>query len=220
LNTTLSSDFRKTRYNKPKPTPQEASVTISNPHIVYKNNFDTILCNFIYPGNTLMCTISGKVSNDLYKTILTMEEDLKQSPYSGICDNLAIVFSSYGGVISSGFSIIDYINTMKTIMGFKVIFIATGTVASMGLPIILSGDATLSYDTTKFMYHQLTCGVNGDLFTIKTEADRLTDTQKTIDEYIISRTKLTQESLDKFKMGNTWLNSKQAKKYGIIQKII
>ena len=124
---------------------------------------------------------------------------------------LKIFITTYGGSAYDGFGIVDAIETSET----PIYTICETYAMSMGLPLWLSGHRRYIGKYATLLYHELRGGVNGTREEVKRldkEYDRL---QKIYDEYIISRSTITQETLDSHqeKVSDWYISSEEAQKY-------
>lgn len=125
---------------------------------------------------------------------------------------------SYGGSAYDGFQIVSTIENSVT----PVYTYVEGYAMSMALPIFLAGHKRFMGQYAVLLYHELSGDVQGARQNIKRldkEFDRI---QKMYDEYIISRTKITQEMLNEHqKMVNDWyIDVEEAAKYHMFDELI
>ena len=98
----------------------------------------------------------------------------------------------------------------------------TGYAMSAAFQIFLSGHKRFCTKHTTFMYHQMSCKRQGkyqDLVEDRVQMDYL---QKTIEEYVIERTKLSQADIDDIreKKKDFYIHPEDALKWGIVDEII
>ena len=113
------------------------------------------------------------------------EKDFKREP-------IRLYINSYGGNVYDMWALIDIILNSKT----PIYTYCTGYAMSAAFKIFLAGHKRFATKHTTFMYHQIHCCREGkykDLVEDRQEMDHL---QKTIEEYVIERTKLTQADID------------------------
>jgi ATP-dependent Clp protease protease subunit len=132
---------------------------------------------------------------------------------------IKLIINSLGGNILDGFALIGVIeNSFVPIYTYGY-----GSIMSMALPILVAGDKRFGHPLATFMYHECLDSVPYDKMSIIKEnieeTDRLMDMY---DDYLISRTSLTQKQLNKVKNKKTdwYFSSDEALSYNIINEII
>ena len=132
---------------------------------------------------------------------------------------IKLIINSLGGNILDGFALIGVIENSFV----PVYTYGYGSIMSMALPILASGDKRFGHQLATFMYHECLDSVPYDKMSIIKEnieeTDRLMDMY---DEYLISRTSLTQKQLNKVKNKKTdwYFGSDEALSYNIINEVI
>jgi ATP-dependent Clp protease protease subunit len=126
--------------------------------------------------------------------------------------------TSYGGSAYDGWSIVSAIENSKT----PVYTYVEGYAMSMALPIYLSGAKRFLGKYATLLYHELRGGANGTRQEVKRldkEYDRL---QKIYDDYIIAKSKITQEILDyhQEKVSDWYIGLEESKQYQLYDEII
>jgi ATP-dependent Clp protease protease subunit len=94
---------------------------------------------------------------------------------------------------------------------------------SMALPILVAGDKRFGHPLATFMYHECLDSVPYDKMSIIKENIEETDRLMNMyDDYLISRTSLTQKQLNKVKNKKTdwYFSSDEALSYNIINEVI
>jgi ATP-dependent protease ClpP protease subunit len=132
---------------------------------------------------------------------------------------IKLIINSLGGNILDGFALIGVIeNSFVPIYTYGY-----GSIMSMALPILVAGDKRFGHPLATFMYHECLDSVPYDKMSIIKEnieeTDRLMDMY---DEYLTSRTSLTQKQLNKVKNKKTdwYFGSDEALSYNIINEVI
>jgi len=160
-----------------------------------KNNYN--------PNNKQFRTIvlSGEIDEssvkDAIQTISFINEidDGKE-----IVEPIKLIINSLGGNILDGFALIGVIENSFV----PVYTYGYGSIMSMALPILAAGDKRFGHQLATFMYHECLDSVPYDKMSIIKEnieeTDRLMDMY---DDYLISRTTLTQKQLNKVKNKKT-----------------
>ncbi len=126
--------------------------------------------------------------------------------------------TSYGGSAYDGWQIVSTIENSKT----PVYTYVEGYAMSMGLPIFLSGHKRHLGKYASLLYHELRGGAHGTRQEVKRldkEYDRL---QKLYDDYIISKSTVTQEILDDHqdRVSDWYIGVDEAAKYKMYDVMI
>lgn len=121
-----------------------------------------------------------------------------------------------GGEIISGYRLIDAMETSP----FPIHTVATGTVASMGIPLLVTGAKRYATKNAIFLIHQLSGGVGGKYNEIYDHLKLIDMLQMKLNNTIVRRSNLSMEDLKKLMDAESWFDSKTALKYGLIDEII
>lgn len=126
--------------------------------------------------------------------------------------------TSYGGSAYDGWQLVSTIENSKT----PVYTYVEGYAMSMGLPIFLAGKKRFLGKYATLLYHELRGGAHGTRQEVKRldkEYDRL---QKLYDDYIISKTSVTQEILDDHqeRVSDWYIGLEDAKKYNMFDELV
>jgi ATP-dependent Clp protease protease subunit len=126
--------------------------------------------------------------------------------------------TSYGGSAYDGWQIVSTIENSKT----PVYTYVEGYAMSMALPIFLSGTKRFLGKYATLLYHELRGGAHGTRQEVKRldkEYDRL---QKIYDDYIISKSTITQEILDyhQEKVSDWYIGLEESEKYQLFDELI
>ncbi len=135
-------------------------------------------------------------------------------------DAIQLILNSPGGSCYSGFQLIDLIEYSK----MPVYITGLGICASMGILILCSGAKGHRVITknTSLLSHQYTRGGYGkyhDIVAARKEENQL---HSRIIKHYVKHTKLSESEVKKILQpeSDVWLSPKEAKKYGIVDKII
>lgn len=132
-------------------------------------------------------------------------------------EDITIWINSPGGSVDDGFAIIDIMKKIKS----NITTIIIGNAASMAGHISINGDNRLITKNSTWMEHDMSGGVSGDYTTkVLDRTKNLEVTQKKLHHNLKKNTKLTKKELEKAKHGELWLESKECKLKGIVDKII
>lgn len=182
-------------------------------------------------------TLLDKVEKDLYKDrIIYLNEDISSFTIANIVPLIHLInkedegksvedrkpihlhITSYGGSAYDGWQIVSTLENSKT----PVYTYVEGYAMSMGLPIFLAGHKRFLGKYATLLYHELRGGANGTRQEVKRldkEYDRL---QKIYDDYIISKSTITQEILDyhQEKVSDWYIGLEESEKYQLFDELI
>lgn len=130
---------------------------------------------------------------------------------------ITIYLNSEGGSSFDGQALIDVMLASKT----KIRTVGFGMVASMAYLIFLAGNERIGFENTSFLQHEGEAGVSG-LSSSKAKETMafFDDMEERTKKYILSKSKITEETYDKFYKREWWMYSQEAKENGIVDKII
>jgi len=141
--------------------------------------------------------------------LLVMEKENKEKP-------IYLEINSPGGSIIDGLAIIDTMQHIKP----EIITIVSGLAASMGAIIASAGDKRYAYPNAQIMLHAAS-GMVGDYMNhMKDRTGWLEKISNRIKKILKEKTVLTEKEYFKMDNGELWLNSKEALKLKLIDKII
>lgn len=193
--------------------------------------------DLLFDGIEERSTLLDKVEKELFKDrVIYLNEDISSYTISNIVPLIHRInkedegieikdrkpihlhITSYGGSAYDGWQIVSTIENSKT----PVYTYVEGYAMSMGLPIYLAGHKRHLGKYASLLYHELRGGANGTRQEVKRldkEYDRL---QKLYDEYIISKTSVTQEILDDHqdRVSDWYIGLEDAKKYNMFDEIL
>ena len=172
--------------------------------------------------------ILGEIDDKLIKETLEKIFEFEKEDNKIIEDNKKLVNKSEhkklediiinintGGGICSGFNAIcDSLKNLKC----KKITRGFGWIASCGLWLFLIGDERIAGEGTEFLYHQMSYGLRGDIRHHKDYAEYNTRIDNKMMEYVINRTKITKEMLDKYETRDWWFEYDEAVELGVVTK--
>ncbi|HPA48223.1 MAG TPA: ATP-dependent Clp protease proteolytic subunit [bacterium] len=170
------------------------------------------LSNRLLESRTIV--LSGEINQDVahhtISQLLVLAHDSDK--------DIRMFVQSQGGHVDSGFAIHDVMRFIKP----RVVTLALGWVASMGVPIFLGGAEGCRYclPHTRFMLHQPSQGVLGQASDIEIEAKEILRIRQRINELLANATKQPIERIEKDSDRNFWMNADQAKEYGLVDKIV
>jgi ATP-dependent Clp protease protease subunit len=185
----------------------------------------------------LKSSLLDKVEKDLFKErVIYLNEDISSYTIANIVPLIHKInkedesvpveerkpihlhITSYGGSAYDGWQIVSAIENSKT----PVYTYVEGYAMSMALPIYLSGAKRFLGKYATLLYHELRGGANGTRQEVKRldkEYDRL---QKIYDDYIISKSTITQEILDyhQEKVSDWYIGLEESKQYQLFDELI
>lgn len=133
-------------------------------------------------------------------------------------DDISIYINSPGGSITAGMAIYDTMNFIKS----KVSTICIGIAASMAAFLLSSGEKgkRMALPNSEVMIHQPLGGAQGQATEIKIAAERILKSKDKLNKILAKNTGKPIEQIEKDTERDYFLSSKEAKNYGLIDKII
>ena len=158
--------------------------------------------------------IEGEINDE--KANLIVRELLYLDSISN--DDINIYINSPGGSITAGMAIYDTMNYIKS----DCVTIGIGLCASMAAFLLSSGTRgkRCSLNNTEIMIHEPLGGVNGQATEIKIVAERILKIKKKLNVILSRNTKKSLSKIEKDVERDYYMDSDEALKYGIIDKII
>ena len=133
-------------------------------------------------------------------------------------DDICIYINSPGGSVTAGMAIYDTINFVKSDVSTTVIGIA----ASMASFLLACGKKGKRYglENSEIMIHQPLGGASGQATEIKIAAERILKLKKKLNIILANLTNNSVKKITKDTERDYYMDSKEAMKYGLIDKII
>ena len=133
-------------------------------------------------------------------------------------EDISLYINSPGGSITAGMAIYDTMNFIKS----KVSTICIGIAASMAAFLLSSGEKgkRLALPNSKVMIHQPLGGAQGQATEIKIAAERILKLKEKLNKIMAKNTGQPLEKIQQDTERDYFLSSKDAKNYGLIDKII
>ncbi len=163
--------------------------------------------NIIFLGGP----IDDHVANIVIAQLLFLQaEDPKR--------DITMYVNSPGGVVTAGLAIIDTMNNIKN----DVSTVCVGVAASMGALILSSGKKgkRCALPNSEVMIHQPLGGAEGQASDIEISAKHILKTRETLNKMLARNTGQSISKIEKDVDRNFFMDSEEAKKYGIIDKIL
>jgi len=155
--------------------------------------------------------INDTVANTVIAQMLFLEsEDSKK--------DIKLYINSPGGSVTSGLAIYDTMQYLKP----DVSTICIGIAASMGAVLLASGQKgkRLALPNAEVMLHQVMGGAEGQATDIKIRAEHILKIKDKLNEILAKHTGQTISKIEKETDRDFYLGAEEAKKYGLIDKII
>ncbi len=158
--------------------------------------------------------ISGEIDDNLSNTVIA--ELLYLDSISN--DDIYIYINSVGGSVSSGLSIYDTMNIIKS----DVCTVGIGLCASMGAFLLSSGcnGKRFILENTEVMIHQVSSGFEGQTDNIKLMSDRIFVLQKRLNKILSKNTHKNLKKIENDIKHDYYMDSTQAIEYGIVDEIL
>ncbi len=156
-------------------------------------------------------SIDDDVANIIIAQLLFLQsEDPKK--------DISLYINSPGGYIHSGMAIIDTMNHLKC----DVSTVCVGMAASMGAMILSSGAKGKRFilPNAEVMIHQPLGGAEGQASDIEINARHIIKSRETLNKMLAKNTGQSLAKIEKDVDRNYYMSSEEAKKYGIIDKIL
>ncbi len=133
-------------------------------------------------------------------------------------EDIYIYINSPGGSVTAGMAIFDTINFVKS----DVVTTVIGIAASMAAFLLASGKKGKRYalENAEVMIHQPLGGVSGQATEIKIQAERILKLKKKLNNILASLTNNSLKKITKDTERDNYMDSKEALKYGLIDKIL
>lgn len=154
---------------------------------------------------------------EIYYNILKWNrEDIKNQIPKEECIPIKIYINSDGGVVSAVMTIIDLCLMSYT----PVITIGLGKCLSSGGLLLMAGHKRYILPNTTVLIHDGSSGAVGDVGKLIDNLEFTKDSEARIRDYILSRTKIDKDELDKNYRKDWWIFAEDAIEYGIADEII
>ena len=159
--------------------------------------------------------LSGEITSELANSIIAQMLFLEgKDSKKDIC----LYINSPGGLVDAGLAIFDTMNYIKC----DVCTICVGMAASMSAILLASGTKgkRFSLPSSRIMIHQPLGGAQGQASDIKILAEEILKTKDKINKILSQVTGKTPKQIETDTNRDYYLSSKEAKEYGLIDKVI
>ncbi|HRH22845.1 MAG TPA: ATP-dependent Clp endopeptidase proteolytic subunit ClpP [Candidatus Paceibacterota bacterium] len=132
--------------------------------------------------------------------------------------DISLYVNSPGGSVTAGLAIIDTMNHIKN----DVSTVCVGIAASMGAVILSAGKKGKRFmlPNAEVMIHQPLGGVEGQATDIAITAKHILKTKERLNKILSENTGKTLTEIEKDVDRDFFMNAEEAKKYGIIDKVL
>ena len=132
--------------------------------------------------------------------------------------DISMYINSPGGVVTSGLSIYD---TMEYIRP-DVSTVCIGQAASMGSLLLTAGAKNKRYclPNARIMTHQPSGGFQGQASDIEIHAKEIINLKKNLNKIYEKHTNQSLNTIEKMMDRDNFMNSEEAKKFGIVDKVV
>jgi len=133
-------------------------------------------------------------------------------------DDIKLYVNSPGGSVSAGLAVYDTIQYVKS----DISTICIGMAASMGAVLLSAGKKgkRLSLPNSEIMLHQVMGGAEGQASDIEISAKHILQIKDRINKLLAKHTNQPLKTIEKDTDRDFYMSAEEAKKYGIIDKII
>lgn len=156
-------------------------------------------------------SINDEVANAVVAQLLFLESESKDK-------DIKMYINSPGGSVYAGLAIIDTMRYIKP----DIITISVGSTASMGTMILSSGTKgkRLGLPHSTIHIHQPLGGAEGQASDIEITANEILRLKKLLKEMLVDNTGQKENKVEKDMDRDFYMTATEAKKYGIIDKIV
>jgi ATP-dependent Clp protease, protease subunit len=132
--------------------------------------------------------------------------------------DISLYINSPGGVVTAGLAIVDTMNHIKN----DVSTVCVGLAASAGALILSAGEKGKRYalPNSEIMIHQPLGGVQGQAADIEISAKQILRIRETLNKILAKNTGQPLSRIEKDVDRDYYMTTEDAKKYGIIDKVI
>jgi len=158
--------------------------------------------------------LSGEITDDTANIVIS--ELLYLDSLNN--DDIYIYINSPGGSVTAGLAIYDTMNFIKS----DVNTIVVGMAASMAAFLLAAGTSgkRMALENAEVMIHQPLGGVQGQATEIKIAAERILKLKKKLNKLLANMTNQSLKKIERDTERDNYMDSRDALKYGIIDKII
>lgn len=152
--------------------------------------------------------VNDKTAYDIITKLLYLDSENNEK--------ISLYINSPGGNVIEGLAIIDTMNIIKSDVDTYCI----GKAYSMGAMILSCGKTRYALENSEIMIHSPSTSMEGKEEEIELSSKRLKQTKQQLIEILHNNTKQTKKQIDKNFQKDTFMTSKEAKNFGLIDKIL
>ena len=155
--------------------------------------------------------IDDNVANTVIAQLLFLESEDKNK-------DIKLYVNSPGGSVSAGLAIYDTMQYVKP----DVSTICVGMAASMAAVLLTAGakGKRCALPDAEILLHQIMGGIQGQAIDIKINAQHILDLKERLNKILSEHTGKPLEQIDKDTDRDFFMDAYEAKKYGVIDKVI
>lgn len=159
--------------------------------------------------------LSGEITNELANSVIAQMLFLEGKDSS---KDISLYINSPGGSVDAGLAIFDTMNYISC----NVCTICVGLAASMAGILLASGEKgkRFALPNSRIMIHQPLGGAQGQASDIKIQAEEILKMKDKINKMLATLTGKSIKQIEEDTNRDYYLSSKEAKTYGIIDKVI
>lgn len=159
--------------------------------------------------------LSGEITNELANSIIAQMLFLEGKDST---KDISLYINSPGGSVDAGLAIFDTMNYISC----NVCTICVGLAASMAAILLASGEKgkRFALPNSRIMIHQPLGGAQGQASDIKIQAEEILKIKDKINKMLANLTGKSIKQIEEDTNRDYYLSSKEAKSYGIIDKVI
>ncbi len=186
------------------------------PTVIEKSNFGEraydiysrlLKDRIIFLGNP----ITDDVANTVIAQLLFLDSEDKTK-------DIKLYINTPGGSVTAGMAIYDTMQYVKP----DVATICVGMAASMGAVLLSAGEKGKRFvlPNSEILLHQVMGGAEGQAIDVQIRAEHILRIRDRLNEIIAKHTGQTLDRIKKDTDRDFFMNAEQAKKYGVVDKII
>jgi ATP-dependent Clp protease protease subunit len=150
------------------------------------------------------------------EAVKTLDEWSRRNPGSAI----EVQLTSPGGYVLDGLALFDFLRSLSA-RGHKIIVTVLGFAASMGAVLLQAGDERRIGANSFVMIHEVGSGAYGKVAELEDQLKFTRRLQERLVKLLCSRSSLTSAEVhEMWKKKDVWLDAREAKKLGLVDKII
>jgi ATP-dependent Clp protease protease subunit len=155
--------------------------------------------------------IDDSVANTVIAQLLFLDSEDKEK-------DIKLYINTPGGSVTDGLAIYDTMQHIKP----NVVTIGVGIAASMGAVLLAAGTPgkRFALPNSEVLIHQVMGGAEGQAADIKVRAEHILKIRDRLNKILAKHTNQPLEKIEKDTDRDYFMNAEEAKKYGIVDKII